>query len=55
MYYTIPEIMKLLKVSERTIHKWTASGQLPVVKIGKVIRIDEKDLTAFVEAHKQNK
>lgn len=52
MYYTISEATKVVHVSQRTLHKWIASGQLPIIKIGKVARIDVKDLEEFMQSHK---
>lgn len=52
MYYTIPEAMKVVKVSQRTLYTWIESGKLPIIKIGKVTRIDEKDLEEFMQSHK---
>jgi len=52
MYYTIPEAMKVVKVSQRTLYTWIESGKLPIIKIGKVTRIDEKDLEKFMQSHK---
>jgi len=52
MYYTIPEAMEVVKVSQRTLYTWIESGQLPIIKIGKVTRIDGKDLDDFMQSHK---
>lgn len=52
MYYTIPEAMKVAKVSQRTLYTWIETGKLPIIKIGKVTRIDEKDLEEFMQSHK---
>ena len=34
-YITNPELMRLLKVSRRTIQRWRMNGRLPFIKIGK--------------------
>lgn len=52
MYYTIQEAMEIVKVSQRTLYTWIETGQLPIIKIGKVTRIDEKDLEEFMQSHK---
>lgn len=52
MYYTISEAIEVVKVSQRTLYTWIESGKLPIIKIGKVTRIDEKDLEEFMQSHK---
>ena len=52
MYYTIPEAMKIVKAAQQTLHKWIESGQLPIIKIDKVARIDANDLEGFMQSHK---
>ena len=52
MYYTIPEAMEVVKVAQRTLYRWIENGQLPIIKIDKVTRIDAKDLEEFMQSHK---
>jgi len=52
VYYTIPEAMEVVKVSQRTLYTWIETGKLPIIKIGKVTRIDEKDSEEFMQSHK---
>jgi excisionase family DNA binding protein len=47
--YTIPEIAKLLKCSERQIFRYLAAGKLRGSKHGKW-RFTEDDLRAFLNA-----
>lgn len=49
---TIKEIADKYRVSIMTVHNWIKKG-LPVTKIGRVIRIEQKDLERFISA--QNK
>jgi len=44
---TIKEAAELLKVKERLIYRKVATGQLPVYRIGRAIRIDQQDLIVF--------
>lgn len=46
---TVGEVAELLRVSERAIWKWSASGQIPrPAKIGRAARWRASDLSAFV-------
>jgi excisionase family DNA binding protein len=49
--YTIAETCRALHVSHMTIHERIKAGELPVVRIGRVVRIRHTDIEAFIEAH----
>ena len=51
---TIKEVASKLRISERTIFRYLASGKLKAVKISKghIVRIAEKDLNQFIKKHK---
>lgn len=49
--YTVKEISQEIKVTERTVRRWIESRILPSHKIGGVVRIDERDLEAFIHKH----
>lgn len=51
-YYTLGEVTELLKVSERTVHRWIQSGALLAYKPGGEWRIRSSDLEAFLETRK---
>lgn len=44
---TIPEIAALFRVSEKTVRRWIAAGDLPAAKLGGQWRIDLKDAKRF--------
>lgn len=44
----IADIQKQLKVSRPTIYKWIKQG-LPVIKVGSLVFIDEKELDKFLK------
>jgi excisionase family DNA binding protein len=46
--YTIDEIAKVLKVTERTIYNYIRSGALHALKIGKYWRVKHQDLEQFL-------
>jgi excisionase family DNA binding protein len=47
--YTIPEVAEIIKCSRRGVEEWIKSGKLKHVKIGRLIRIKEKDLQNFID------
>lgn len=46
---TIEEAAERLNVSVRNIRHQIYRRRLPVVKIGRLVRVDEKDLEAFID------
>jgi excisionase family DNA binding protein len=47
---TIAEAAELLNVSPRTVRRLIESGALPVHRIGRLVRIADADLAAFLAA-----
>lgn len=52
---TPSEVAERLKVTERTIYKYLANGELEAVKIGRVWRITQEQLKSFLEKKTQNR
>jgi excisionase family DNA binding protein len=52
-FFTIPEIAEQLRVSERTVSRRIASGELKSHKFGAAVRISEDDFRAFVATQRQ--
>ena len=51
---TVEEVAQRMRVNEKTVRTWIASGELPAFPIGKRgYRISESDLHVFVEARKK--
>ncbi|WP_371929779.1 MULTISPECIES: helix-turn-helix domain-containing protein [Brevundimonas] len=46
---TKAEVSQRLQVSIKTIERWMASGELPVHRFGKSVRISAADYRVFVE------
>jgi excisionase family DNA binding protein len=44
LLYTVPQVAKILQVSERTVHNLIYRGQLAPVYLGKSLRIFSDDL-----------
>ena len=47
-FFTVLEVAERLGVSERTIRRWIAAGILPVHRFGRLVRVSETDLAAFL-------
>jgi len=47
--YTISEVADIFKVTTRTIHNWITEGRLPIIKIGKTVRISDEDIKALID------
>jgi len=47
---TIGEVSQSLQISSRTIWKYAKSGDLPTVRIGKLVRVRPQDLDAFIQS-----
>jgi excisionase family DNA binding protein len=50
---TAREAATALSISERTLWGLTAAGKIPVVRIGRAVRYDPRDLQAWIERNKQ--
>lgn len=49
---TAAQVAKILQVSEAHVYVLAKKGELPSVRFGRVVRIDEDELDAFIQAHK---
>jgi excisionase family DNA binding protein len=52
-FFTIAEIAEQLRVSERTVSRHIARGELKSHKIGAAVRISEEDFRAFIAIRRQ--
>jgi len=48
--YTTTEVAKALRVSQRVVQVWSNRGVLRSIKVGRLTRITQRDLDAFVDA-----
>lgn len=46
--YTVKQVARACKVSERTVRRWTASGELPYHKLNRCVRVSHEDFRRFV-------
>ncbi|MEQ9640308.1 MAG: helix-turn-helix domain-containing protein [Alphaproteobacteria bacterium] len=48
---TVVDMAGEFQVSPRTVRRWIADGDLPVVRIGGLVRIRPRDRDAFIREH----
>jgi excisionase family DNA binding protein len=49
-FYTVAEVASIFHVKPPTIYTWIKNGKLNYVRIGRLIRMTEEHLTAFLES-----
>lgn len=49
-WLTVPEIAVLLRVSRMTVYRRIETGELPAHRIGRALRIREKDFDAYLRS-----
>lgn len=47
-FLTAPEVAELLRVSKMTVYRLIQSGDIPANRIGRSLRVRERDLDAFL-------
>ena len=52
-FLKIKDIAATLRVTERTVRRWIASGELPTYRFGGSLRISRQDFEAFVRASRE--
>ena len=52
-FLTVEEVAKTLKVQPAAVREWLKQGTLVGVKLGRIWRIEEKDLEDFVNKAKK--
>ena len=52
-YHAIKSVAEALEVSSRTVRRWIESGDLVVHRVGRIVRIAEDDLRAFLALHRE--
>ena len=51
---TIRQAAQQLSLSPSAVHNYISSHRLPVIRLGRAIRIQPTDLAEFISAHRQN-
>jgi excisionase family DNA binding protein len=49
----LPEVAERLDVSVDTVRRRIADGRLKAMRSGRVVRVDERDLQAFIKASRR--
>ena len=52
-FWTICQIASLCRVSDKTVRRWIARGELVAHRLGRQWRISEKDLDTFLKIRRQ--
>jgi len=52
-FLTVDEVATLMKVSIKTVYSWCATGYLPCIKFGHLVRIDKNEFRSRLEEIKQ--
>jgi len=47
-FFSVTAVAKTLKVSEKTVRRKIAGGELPANRMGRLLRVGERDLAAYV-------
>jgi excisionase family DNA binding protein len=45
---TVPEVAAFVRCSVQVAYRWTRTGKLPVVRIGRLVRVDREALEALI-------
>jgi excisionase family DNA binding protein len=48
------EVALALSISENTVRQWIWQRRLPVIKLGRAVRLRREDLMAFIERHRRD-
>lgn len=46
---SVGQVAEICQVSDRTVRRWIADGQLPVCRLGRSVRIRPADLAAMID------
>lgn len=47
--FTVEEVADHLRVTPRAVREWIRKGHLKSTKIGRLVRVKEEDLQAFID------
>jgi excisionase family DNA binding protein len=52
---TVADVAKILRLSVRSVRRLIAENQVPVIRIGRAVRVRPEDLGAFIDARGQER
>jgi excisionase family DNA binding protein len=47
--YTVEEVARFLRVTQRAVQVWIKAGMLPAIRYGRLLRVRQADLANFGE------
>ena len=50
---TAHELAQRLRVSEKTLRRWTVAERLPCIRVGRLVRFDPGDVSRWLSARKE--
>jgi len=53
--YTVPEVAEYLKISKSKLYTMVRKNQIPYIRIGKNVRIVEKELVEWLEERRNER
>lgn len=53
--FDIKQLSEILNVKPKTIYDWTHKGQIPYIKIGRLLRFDLNDIERWIRNKKHNR
>lgn len=53
-YYTIPQVAEKLQVSEALLYALAKRGDLPVLRIGRLVRVSQSGLDKWLKEREQH-
>ena len=51
-YLSVSVVARLLEVSQATVRRWIARGELDAIRINGVVRVAVDELAVFIERHR---
>jgi excisionase family DNA binding protein len=50
---TVQDLMRRFKVSDKTVRRWVKSGEIEVVKLGRQLRFEEKEIKRYMDLRRR--
>jgi excisionase family DNA binding protein len=52
-WFTFPEVMNKLRISEPTLRRWVKAGKIEVLQIGRQLRFEESEVKRFMDLRRR--
>jgi excisionase family DNA binding protein len=50
---TVSDLVNRFKVSEKTVRRWIASGQIENIRLGRQLRFEEREIKRFLDLRRR--